>query len=305
MQPPTVFGKKNVPLGASQNQFRVMKLLLLQTDIHWLAPDENRRRVENLTSSIKPGEVDLVALPEMFTTGFAVDPAGVAEPASDDGSGDCSGAGVGSGVVAGSTLDWMRGLAARLDAAVAGSVAVAVEQPSPTGLPSRFFNRHYFVRPDGSFSFYDKRHLFSFAGEHHRYTAGTQRVVVEWRGWRILLQTCYDLRFPVFARNRGDYDMVLYVANWPTVRRRPWDTLLRARAIENLCYAAGVNRVGSDPYTTYSGGTALIDFRGEALAAAADNTEEAIFCDLDLDALRAFRTKFPALNDADGFLVTN
>ena len=251
-----------------------MKLLLLQTDTRWLAPDGNMRRAEDMIDA--SAAVDLIVLPEMFTTGFVVDPAGAAEPGGGE-----------------KTLEWMRTVAARRDAAVAGSVAVEVG--------GRYFNRLFFVKPDGSHVEYDKRHLFSFGGEHLRYTAGDERVVVEWRGWRILLQICYDLRFPVFARNRGDYDMALYVASWPSVRIHPWNTLLRARAIENVCWAVGVNRVGEDPFASYSGGTALIDFKGETAASAAEGRQEAVSCEASLEDLRAFRAKFPALDDADGF----
>ncbi|MDR2882984.1 MAG: amidohydrolase [Alistipes sp.] len=258
-----------------------MKLLLLQTDIRWLSPDENRSRAADIID--RSPAADLIVLPEMFTTGFAVDPRGAAEP---DG-----------GAV---TLDWMRRTAARSDAAVAGSVAVTGERDGVECC----FNRFFFVRPDGSATTYDKRHLFSFGGEHLRYTPGTERVVVEWRGWRILLQICYDLRFPVFARNRGDYDMMICVASWPTVRIHPWNTLLMARAIENVSYAVGVNRTGRDPLASYSGGTALIDFRGGTVAAAEPDSEEAVFCEADIEALRAFRAKFPALNDADMFTIT-
>jgi predicted amidohydrolase len=264
-----------------------MKILLLQTDIRWLAPSENRRRAADLIE--RSPKADLIVLPEMFTTGFAVEPEGVAEP--DGGA---------------LTLAWMREMAARHDAAVTGSVAVAVGGDSgpDEGSDVRYFNRFFFVKPDGEVSSYDKHHLFSFGGEHRRYTAGDDRVVVEWRGWRILLQICYDLRFPVFARNRSDYDMMLYVASWPTVRLHPWNTLLRARAIENVSYAAGVNRVGDDPFASYSGDTAMIDFRGETLAGARDGVEEAVFCEIDIEAMRDFRARFPALSDADGFELT-
>jgi predicted amidohydrolase len=264
-----------------------MKLLLLQTDIRWLERDENRRRAEALVER-SPG-ADLIVLPEMFTTGFAVTPDQAAEP---DGGAD--------------TVNWMRDVAARYDAAVAGSVAVTDGSAGATGMADGpYFNRFVFVKPDGGVEHYDKHHLFSFGGEHLRYTAGQRRVVVEWRGWRILLQVCYDLRFPVFARNRGDYDMMLYVASWPTVRIHPWNTLLRARAIENISYAAGVNRVGDDPFASYSGGTAMIDFRGETLASAGDGVEEAVFVELDREALMDFRARFPALGDADGFTIEN
>lgn len=250
-----------------------MKILLLQTDIRWQSPDENRRRASEWIDASP--EADLVVLPEMFTTGFCTAPKGVAEQADAE------------------TLAWMRETAARHDTAVAGSVATEED--------GRYYNRFYFVRPDGTYTLYNKRHLFTFAGEDKHYEAGQERVIVEWRGWRILLQVCYDLRFPVFARNGGDYDLALYVANWPTVRIHPWNTLLRARAIENVCYVAGVNRTGDDPFVSYSGGTALVDFKGETVAEAAWNAEEAVYVELDKDALDGFRNKFPALNDADNF----
>ena len=252
-----------------------MKVTLFQQDIVWGSPSENMRRAEkgfaealgcgdgnasnketrradDLSGSVVPapqtsapqtsvpqmsasqtlskvvsgyaGRVDLIVLPEMFTTGFCVDPSHTADVIDD-----------GSAAVA-----WMRRMAVRYDAAVAGSVAVADGE--------RYFNRMYFVRPDGCVEYYDKRHLFAMGGEADHYTAGHRRVVVGWRGVRILLQVCYDLRFPVFARSRGDYDMIVYAANWPTPRIAVWDTLLRARAIENQCYVAGVNRAGQDPW---------------------------------------------------------
>ena len=172
---------------------------------------------------------DLYVLPEMWSTGFATEPEGIAE--SD-----------------GSSLNWMKQMANRLDAAVAGSIATEID--------GKYYNRFYFVKPandgsDNEIEYYDKHHLFTYSGEHLRYTAGERRVVVEWRGWRFLLQVCYDLRFPIFARNCAEgpdaYDVALYVASWPTSRRAPWDTLLRARAIENQCYVCGVDRTGDDP----------------------------------------------------------
>jgi predicted amidohydrolase len=253
-----------------------MRLLLLQTDPRWLENDGNRSRALELIDAAPA--VDLIVLPEMFTTGFVVSPHGVAER---NGGAE--------------TLAWMRSVSARSGAAVAGSVAVEEG--------AKFFNRMFFVRPDGSFDRYDKRHLFSFAGEDARYTAGDRRVVVEWRGWRVLLQVCYDLRFPVFSRNRGDYDLAVYVASWPTVRLGVWSTLLMARALENVCYVVGVNRVGDDPSAGYSGGTVAVDFRGRAVAEAAPGREEALVCELDMESLRAFRQKFPALDDADTFTI--
>ncbi len=252
-----------------------MKLLLLQTDIAWKDPLANLQRAGGLIAAA-PG-ADLIVLPEMFTTGYATEPAGAAEK---------------SGATA---LEWMRRTADATGAAVAGSVAVEEG--------GKFYNRMFFVKPGGECTAYDKRHLFSFAGEDEAYTAGTERVIVEWRGFRIFLQVCYDLRFPVFARNTGDYDMIIYSANWPTVRIDAWNALLKARAIENLCYVAAVNRVGNDPYTSYSGGTYLFDYKGKIAAKALENREEAVFAEINMDELDAFRRKFPALDDADGFAL--
>lgn len=255
-----------------------MNIILLQTDIGWRAPRANMKHAAALIGKAAAGSavpVDLVVLPEMFTTGFDLDPVSAE----------------GSGTLA---LEWMRGQASRYDAAVAGSVIWEEE-----GL---VHNRLLFVKPDGNYIYYDKRHLFTFAGENKRYTPGGSRVVVTWRGMRILLQVCYDLRFPVFARNRNDYDMILYVANWPQVRMNAWDTLLKARAIENACYVAGVNRCGSDPSQDYTGGSAIIDFKGHVMAHAGGN-EASIEASTDMEALIKFRKKFPVLDDADDFTL--
>lgn len=254
-----------------------MKLLLLQTDIVWKDPQANLQKAGELIGASPAA--DLVVLPEMFTTGYDADPAGTAEK---DGA---------------TALEWMKRTAHATEAAIAGSVAVEEED--------RFYNRFYFVRPDGSHTVYDKRHLFSFAGEDKAYTRGAGRVTVEWMGFRILPQVCYDLRFPVFARNRGDYDMIIYTANWPTVRIDAWNALLKARAIENLCYVAAVNRAGHDPYTSYSGGTYLLDYKGRTKAEAGQNRVEAVFAEIDTESLQAFRRKFPALDDADDFTIMN
>lgn len=265
-----------------------MTIALYQQDIVWGSPAENMRRAEEafaaalgegvLSSSAEDGvhRVDLMVLPEMFTTGFCADPS-LAAGVVDDGA---------------EAVAWMRRMASRYDAAVAGSVAVAEE--------GGYFNRMYFVRPDGSTEYYDKRHLFAMGGEADHYTAGRRRVVVEWRGVRILLQVCYDLRFPVFARSRGDYDMIVYAANWPTPRIAVWDTLLRARAIENQCYVAGVNRAGQDPWCDYCGRTALIDPYGR-VAASCGEGERVVTGDIDMDRLTAFRRKFPVLEDRDAW----
>ena len=164
-----------------------------------------------------------------------------------------------------------------------------------------YFNRFVWVPPDGEMRCYDKRHRFRMAGEHEHYSAGGAHVVVELNGWRICPMVCYDLRFPVWSRNRDDYDLLIYVANWPSRRQLAWDTLLRARAIENLAFAAGVNRTGRDGNDLpYAGGSAIVDFKGEAVADLGDGEGTATAA-LSLNDLRAFRERFAFHKDADEF----
>ena len=250
-----------------------MKITLIQTDLLWNDPAGNRARFEQKIA--EAGSADLIVLPEMFSTGFCTQPRLAAEP------------------LGGETLPWMKRIAQKTDCALAGSVAVEEN--------GNYFNRFYFVKPDGSVSQYDKRHLFTYGGEHKKFTAGDKRVIVEYKGWRILLQICYDLRFPVWSRNRNDYDLALYTANWPTPRVDAWSALLRARAIENLCYVAGINRTGTDPNCSYCGKSALLDFKGQTLADVEPGKEALLSAELDADALRDFRKNFPALQDADRF----
>lgn len=225
-----------------------------------------------------PGS-DLYVLPEMFSTGFCTEPEGMAEPAE------------------GETLAWMKRYAQAHDCAVAGSVAIHEH--------GTYRNRFYFVHPDGKVCSYDKKHLFTYGGEHLHFTAGEKRVVVAFRGVRFLLQICYDLRFPVWARNHRDYDVALYVASWPTSRVEAWLALLRARAIENQCYVAGVNRVGNDPSCTYCGGTLMTDPYGCTMAAVDRGKAGTVTVDIDMDTLNDFRSKFPVLNDADDFTLND
>ena len=248
-----------------------MKTTILQRNIEWANPALNVQRAEEAIA--RNAGADLYVLPEMFSTGFCTQPEGIAESSNSD------------------TLKWMQRKAAETNAAIAGSIAVEED--------GKFYNRFYFVKPDGSVTCYDKKHLFTYGGEHLRFTAGEQRVIVEWRGVRILLEVCYDLRFPIWARNRGDYDMILYVASWPTPRVAAWSALLMARAIENQCYVAGVNRVGTDPACEYCGGSVIIDPYGKTIAACADNEEAEATAEIDMEALEAFREKFPVLKDAD------
>lgn len=248
-----------------------MKVAILQRDIIWADPAANVARADAAISHLS-ADVRLIVLPEMFSTGFATEPEGIADSDHSE------------------TLAWMQRTAAARDCAVAGSMAVH---------DSCFRNRFYFVRPDGSVTYYDKRHLFTYGGEHLHYTAGRQRVVVAWGGLRFLLQVCYDLRFPVWSRNHDDYDCALYVASWPTSRIEAWNTLLHARAIENQCYVVGVNRVGNDPACRYCGGSVVVDPYGRDLAVCPRDEECAAEAELDIDALLAFRKKFPVLKDRD------
>jgi predicted amidohydrolase len=255
-----------------------MHLALLQTDIVWEDKQANLRRCTDKINAL-PDEVRLVVLPEMFSTGFSMNPQRLAETEE------------------GKTLKGLRETAVRKAVAITGSV-IAEEN-------GRYFNRLFFVFPDGSYKKYDKRHLFSMSEEPLHYTAGAQRLIVEYEGWRICPLICYDLRFPVWSRNYGDvYDLLIYVANWPAARINAWSALLPARAIENRCYVAGVNRCGADGAgIVHCGRSQVIDYKGTVMATAAENTEDTLIAALSLDKLNTFRKKFPAGNDADAFTL--
>lgn len=253
-----------------------LTVTLVQADLIWRNPAANRRHLENQLSQLQ-ARTDLVVLPEMFTTGFTMEPETVAEAAQ------------------GPTLEWMQNQAQHLQAAVVGSVVVASD--------GHYFNRLYWAQPDGVVHRYDKRHLFRMGGEHQHYRAGEMPLLVTWRGWRICPLVCYDLRFPVWSRHREglDYDVLLYIANWPKVRRHPWQVLLQARAIENLSYCVGVNRFGTDGLGyEHSGDSTVLDFKGLPLLEAPEREWQGSVT-LDHAALREFRRKFPAHLDADGF----
>jgi predicted amidohydrolase len=250
-----------------------LDVLLVQCELAWEQPEDNRRQIQGLIDS-QQAAVDLIVLPEMFTTGFSMNAVANAESPG------------------GATEQWLQQLARDRNCALTGSIAVQGD--------GGVYNRMLFATPDGV-QHYDKRHLFRMAGEHKRYLAGKERVIVDWRGWRILLQVCYDLRFPVFSRNLGDYDLALYVANWPASRRRHWRQLLIARAIENQACVLGVNRIGSDARG--------MDYSGDSLAIAADGSlladleSHANTTRLSLDAnmLEDYREGFPCHLDADEF----
>ena len=264
-----------------------LRISLVQGNTRWLDPDANRDYYGRLIAPLH-GITDLILLPETFTSGFSNDAIAKAER------------------MDGPTVAWLREQSRRLGAAITGSVQIR-EGEGPHS--NNVFNRLFFATPDGGLQHYDKRHLFRYAKEHERYAAGRDRLTVDWQGWRICPLVCYDLRFPVYSRNRFDverpggldYDLLLYVANWPSARAYPWKTLLRARAIENLCFVAGLNRVGTDGNGLhYSGDSAVIDFLGHPLSEAADE-EVVTTTTLPAAELLAHRERFPAMLDGDAF----
>jgi len=262
---------------------RPLRVSLVQGDTRWHDPEGNRAYYGSLVAPLA-GRADLVILPETFTSGFSND---AVEGAED---------------MAGPTIAWMAEQARALDAVLTGSVVIREG--------GHVYNRLVWMGPDGSHAHYDKRHLFRMAREHERYAGGRDRLVVELDGWRILPQVCYDLRFPVWLRNRFDqaarrfeYDLCLFVANWPAPRREAWRTLLRARAIENLAWCIGVNRIGTDGNgLQYAGDSAVIDPVGTVVAELAWS-EQVHSVTLDPQRLHDHRERFPAWRDADAFVL--
>jgi len=258
-----------------------LRVSLVQGDTRWHDPAGNHDYYAGLLAPLA-GQTDLVLLPETFTSGFSNEALASAE------------------TMDGPTVAWLREQAARLGAVVSGSVQLREG--------GGVFNRMLWATPEGGLRWYDKRHLFRMAREHERYAAGKDAITVELKGWRIRPLVCYDLRFPVFIRNRFedgrfDYDLLLFVANWPAARRHAWRTLLRARAIENLAYVAGVNRVGTDGNgIAYSGDSAALDFLGMELAEL-DDTAQVRTVTLSAEALAGHRERFPAQLDADRFTL--
>jgi omega-amidase len=256
------------------------RVSVVQQPLVWQDPAANRAHFTEVLAPLA-GLTDLVVLPEMFTTGFTMKPETHAEAAD------------------GETRAWLLAQARALDAAVGGSVAVSDQ--------GRFYNRFMIALPEGLTYWYDKRHLFRMGGEHRHYSAGSHALIVEWRGARLCPLVCYDLRFPVWSRRRPEleYDVVIYAANWPAARRFAWSALLRARAIENQAFCIGVNRVGADgDGVAHAGDSVINDFTGQPLLELHDKAQ-VVTVPLDLDALRAWRDKFPAQLDADAFSLTS
>lgn len=251
-----------------------LKLALVQTTLAWHEPRANREHFDELLTGVEGA--DLVILPEMFTTGFSMDSEALAE---NEG---------------GATSDWLLEQAAKWNTVVTGSVIIR-------DAAGGYRNRLLWARPDGTLQHYDKRHLFRMAGEHHHYTPGEQRVVFDLKGWQVRPLVCYDLRFPVWSRDAENTDLLLYTANWPGARRLHWNRLLPARAIENLCYVAAVNRIGTDGKgLAYTGDSQVLDFQGETLLNAGE-ADGVFHVTLGAAELAAYRARFPAHLDADRF----
>lgn len=264
------------------NQLRVS---ILQTDIAWENKQDNLRRLREKLETLR-GKTEIVVLPETFSTGFSMNAGSLAEP------------------VTGETISTLCRWAAEYQLAIAGSY-IACDEDAPCPHLSLHYNRAFFLAPEGDAHFYDKRHLFRMGSESKHFTAGNRRPILSYRGWNILLLVCYDLRFPVWSRNaNNEYDLLLYVANWPAARRKAWDILLQARALENMSYVCGVNRIGMDKNLfPHSGGSVIYSPKGELLASVPDNEEKIATAKLDLSSLQAFRIKFPAWKDADPFKI--
>lgn len=255
-----------------------LHVTLIQATLVWENATANRanfaKKIERLASP-----TDLIVLPEMFTTGFTMHPKTVAE------------------TMDGATVKWLQKIAAQANAVVTGSVVITEN--------GQYYNRLLWVRPDGSYDYYDKRHLFTLAGEHEHYQAGTNRLITSLKGWNICPLICYDLRFPVWSRNVENYDLLIYVANWPDKRSNAWKALLTARAIENQCYTIGVNRVGEDANGhLYSGDSGVVDYAGMQLVRQS-YTEGVLQLVLNASAQQQFRQKLNFLADRDNFVLSH
>lgn len=273
------------------NQLRVS---ILQMDIAWENKQDNLRRLREKLEALR-GATEIIVLPETFSTGFSMNTDTLAEP------------------VTGNTITTLRQWASEYQIAIAGSYIACEEnfvssESNPSSYKnSTYYNRAFFLTPEGEAYFYDKRHLFRMGNETDNFTAGSRRIIIPYRGWNILLLVCYDLRFPVWSRNTGnEYDLLIYVANWPVPRRKVWDILLQTRALENISYVCGVNRIGKDSNSfSYNGGSAIYSYKGEMQIQVPDHEEGTATATLELSALQEFRNKFPAWKDADSFTIVS
>lgn len=253
-----------------------LTLTALQTNLFW---ENKQKNLDHLANQIEQlPTTDLIILPEMFTTGFSMEAEKHAES------------------MEGSTTQWMLKWAIKTNAAIAGSTVIKEN--------GQCYNRFLFVAPSGKIDFYDKRHTFTLAGEHKAYTAGQNNGLLQYKGWKICLRVCYDLRFPVWARNTSDYDLLIYTANWPHKRINAWDTLLKARSIENMSYCVGVNRIGTDGSDLfYPGHTAIFDFMGDKVGETHAEKQDATTIKMDREKMLLARKKLNFLNDRDQFTI--
>jgi predicted amidohydrolase len=249
-----------------------LKINGLNFDIVWKDKQANYQKIEKIIQGI---QTDILVLPEMFSTGFCMEPELIADENEE-------------------TLSWLKKIAREKQFAVCGSASIKEND--------KYYNRFYFVKPNGEHFHYDKRHLFSYSGEDQIYAAGKDRIIIAYRDFRILLQVCYDLRFPVFSRNKDDYDAIFYVANWPETRIDAWKTLLKARAVENQCFVLGLNRIGTDGNNlNYPESSYCFFADGNEISTTQNNLISAQF---DLEELENFRKKFQFLGDRDSFVIT-
>lgn len=253
-----------------------LKISIVQTDIAWENKQENLRMLREKLHALR-GTTEIVVLPEMFSTGFTMKSRELAEP------------------VSGITVRILKELAADFQLALCGSFICSER--------SNYYNRAFFITPEGEEFYYDKRHLFRMGNEAEHFSAGNNKLIISYRGWNICLLVCYDLRFPVWSRNvNNEYDLLIYMASWPQARRLAWDTLLCARALENMCYVCGVNRIGVDGNKLiYNGGSVVFSAKGEVLASVPDGEEGIETVSLSLISLQQLRDKFPVWKDADAF----
>lgn len=261
----------------------MIKIAIVQTKLFWEDGNLNRSHLSDQINSI---EADVIVFPEMFTSGFTMNVAQVAED------------------MQGTTINWMKEIAKKKNAVFTGSLVIKEG--------GKYYNRMLWIGPDGELEYYDKRHLFRMANEQEYYSDGKRKVVVAYKGFRFCLQVCYDLRFPVWSRNIGEngespiYDCLIYVANWPEIRRTAWTSLLQARAIENQCFVIGVNRVGQDGKgIVYSGDSAVYSPKGDKISTVEPYEENVEIVEIEINELNDFREKFPVGMDADAFRIMN
>lgn len=256
-----------------------MKVSIVQTRIHWMAPEANLSETEKMMDATP--DSDLYILPETWNTGFATHRQDLLHTQAER------------------ALAWMRQMAERHQAAICGSI-ITESNPTEQNVPTkRYCNRLFFVRPDRQTEWYDKHHLFGYGGEKTCFKEGNRRTIVTWKGWRLLLLICYDLRFPVWSRCNDDYDGILIVANWPESRIEAWDILTKARAIENQCVVIACNRTGPSPTETYVGHSTIIGPDGISIASAEGTQQQCITADIALHTIHEYREKFPFLADRD------